>query len=93
MVAVAATIGLRYGVYVIEFSTREVWNENERSIRMLAFLFIPNDIGYTCCVMNMFRWKGVAVGGGDRHGGAVFGWNLYRDSRRLRYCTGVLLEN
>jgi len=25
---------------------------------MLAFLFIPKGIGYTCYVMNGFRWKG-----------------------------------
>jgi len=35
---------------------------------------------------------GVAVNGGDHHGGAVFGWNLYRDPRRLMYRAGVLLE-
>jgi len=58
MVAIAAAIGFLYGVYIIEFSTREVWSENERSIGMLAFLFIPNDIGYTCCMMNVFQWKG-----------------------------------
>jgi len=58
MVAVAAAVGFFYGVYVVEFSTREVWDENERSIGMLAFLFVPNAIGYTCCVMNVFRWKG-----------------------------------
>jgi len=58
MVAVAAAVGLLYGVYAIEFSTGEFWNEKERSIGMLAFLFIPNDIGYTCYVMNVFRWKG-----------------------------------
>ncbi len=58
MVAVAAAVGLFYGVYTVEFSTREFWNENGRSIGMLAFLFIPNDIGYTCDMMNVFRWKG-----------------------------------
>jgi len=45
MVAVAVAVGLLYGVYAIEFSTGEFWNEKERSIGMLAFLFIPNDIG------------------------------------------------
>jgi len=58
MVAVAAAVGLLYGVYTVEFSTRKFWNEKERSIGMLAFLFIPHDIGYTCYMMNVFRWKG-----------------------------------
>ncbi len=58
MVAVAAAVGVLYGVYAVEFSTRKFWNEKERSIGMLAFLFIPNDIGYTCYVMNVFWWKG-----------------------------------
>jgi len=58
MVAVAAAVGLLYGVYAVAVSTREVWDENERSIGMLAFLFIPNDIRYTCNMMNVFRWKG-----------------------------------
>jgi len=58
MVAVAAAVGCLYGVCVVEFGTREVWGENERSIGMLAFLFIPNDLGYTWCVINVFRWKG-----------------------------------
>ena len=58
MVAVAAAVGFLYGAYVIEFSTREVWDENERSIGMLTFIFNPNGIGYACCEMNVFRWKG-----------------------------------
>jgi len=58
MVAAAVAIGLLYGVYSIEFSTREFWIEKERSIGMLAFLFVPKDIGYTCYLMNVFRWKG-----------------------------------
>jgi len=45
-------------------------------------------------MMNVFQWKGrVAVDGSNCHGGAAFGWNLYGDSCRLRYRTGVLPEN
>jgi len=35
---------------------------------------------------------GVTIDGGNHHGGAVLGWNLYGDSCRLVYHTGVLLE-
>ena len=39
---------------------------------MLAFLFISNDVGYTCCMMHVFRREeGGAVYGGDRHGDAI----------------------
>jgi len=58
MVTVAVAVGLLYGVSTVEFSTREFWNEKERSIGMLAFLFIPHDIGYTCYVISVFRWEG-----------------------------------
>jgi len=58
MVAVAAAVGLLYGVYAVEFSTREFLSEKERSIGMLAFLFIPKVIGCTCYMMNVFRWEG-----------------------------------
>ncbi len=58
MVAVAAAVGLLYGVCAVEFSTRKFWSEKERSIGMLAFLFIPKVIGYTCYMMNVFRWEG-----------------------------------
>jgi len=93
MVAVAAAVEFLYGVCVVGFGTREVWGEKKRSIGMLAFLFTPCDIGYTCYEMNVFRWKGgVAVDDGNRHGGAVFDWNLYGDPRRLMYRAGVLLE-
>jgi len=92
MVAVAAAVGWRYGVSAVAFSTRGFWDEKERSVGMLAFLFIPDDVGYTCCRIYVFRMKeGVAVGGGDHHGDAVFDRNLYGDPRRVMYRTGVLL--
>jgi len=93
MVIVAAAVGVLYGVSAVAFSTRECLGERERSVGMLAFLFIPDDVEYTCFVMHVFRWEGrVAVNDGNRHGGAVFAWNLYGDSRRFMYRTGVLLE-
>jgi len=58
MVAVAAAVEFLYGVFVVGFSTRDVCGEKERSIGMLAFLFMPNDIGYTCYEMDVFRWQG-----------------------------------
>jgi len=58
MVAVAAAIGLLYSVSAVEVSTREFWSEKKRSVRMLAFLFIPDDIEDTFCLMDVFRWKG-----------------------------------
>ncbi len=58
MVAVAAAVEFLYGSCVVGFSTREVWGDKARSVGMLAFRFIPKDIGYTCYEMNVFRWKG-----------------------------------
>jgi len=85
MVAVAAAVGLRYGVCAVAFSTRFFLSERGRSIGMLAFLFLPCVVGCTCCMINVFRRKGgVAVDDGNCHGGAVLGWNLYGDSRRLK---------
>jgi len=93
MVAVAAAIGLCYGVYTIAFSTRRFWSDKGRSIKMLAFFFNPDGARYTCCMMNVFQWKeGVAVIDGNCHGDAVFGWNFYVDLHRLMYHTGVLPE-
>jgi len=61
---------------------------------MLTFIFNLRVVGYTCCMKSVFRREGkVAVNDGSRHGDAVFGWNLYGDSCRLRYRTGVLPEN
>ena len=91
MVAVAAAVGFRYGVSAVAFSTRGCWDEKERSIGMLAFLFIPYNVEYTCCMKQVFRRReGVAVDDGERHGGADFRRNLYGDPRRLVYHTGVL---
>ncbi len=59
---------------------------------MLAFIFNPMVVGHTFCMMGVFRRKGgVAVVDGNRHGGVVFGRNLYGDPRRFMYRTGVLL--
>jgi len=54
MVTVAAAVGLCYSVSAIAFSTRGCLSEKERSIRMLAFLFIPYDVKYTCCMIHVF---------------------------------------
>ncbi len=87
MVTVAAAIGLCYGVCTVAFSTRGFWGDEERSIGMLAFLFIPYGAGYTCCMINVFQRKeGVAIINGHGHGDAVFGWNFYVDPCRLMYC-------
>ncbi len=92
MVAVAAAVGLCYGVSAVAFSTGQFRRCNGRRDGVLASIFKPMDAGCTCYMMNVFRGEGrVAVDGGNRHGGVVFGRNLYGDSRRLMYRTGVLL--
>ncbi len=49
-----------------------------------CFLFIPNDAGYTWCLLSVFQRMGrFAVVNGNHHGGVVCDWNLYGDPCRL----------
>jgi len=53
------------------------------------FLFIPNDAGYTWCLLSVFQRMGrFAIVNGDCHGEVVCDWNLYGDPCRLMYHGG-----
>jgi len=67
-----------WGVHHINFLG--CFGEREISIRMLVFLFTPNDPRYTWCLLSVFwRKGGFAVVNGNHHGGVVCDWNLYGD--------------
>jgi len=69
---------------LFSFETNQgVVRENERSIRMLAFIFCTKGARYTWCRLNVFQREGLAIVNGNHDGMVVFVWNSYRDPCRL----------
>ena len=79
MVAFVAAFGFCYGCDPVAVCTSGLNFQRERIVEQIAFIFGTGVAGCKWSVLGVFRRKGgVAVDGGDRHGGGVSGSNFLR---------------